>query len=52
MLRATFIIDPDGKIAQVFPKVSAEKARRTSVLAERSVDGAIGRQGLQRRAQA
>ena len=26
--RATFIIDPEGKIAKVFPKVSAEKARR------------------------
>ncbi len=26
--RATFIIDPDGKVAKVFPKVSAENARR------------------------
>ena len=28
MLRSTFIIDPEGEIARVFPKVSAEKARR------------------------
>ena len=46
--RATFIIDPEGKIAKVFPKVSAEERTTTSCSkrARRELSAAGGAQAL------